>query len=360
MKTVFLGLKQAFDYFQIGGVESFVRRVAVQMVQEGNEVDYVLYGDKENREISPHPGLRLRCFKSFKDALDAIKGYDHVVAIYLFPKDRLKYALFRKRNCKSAVFHFIYFSWPDSSLKRKLYFSEARLVPYNGKLLCISKRQYDYVSKWAKNSVHIIPPVPESYFLKPEEKPVNDRIEVTFLGRIDPGKGINEVVKIFDALKSNDKFRCSIYGIHLPEQRESVEIHNRLKNQNEITYIEIDRQNYSPSVEDFVGDILKGTDIFIQPYQRLSSTIDTPLLLLEAIASVCTVITKPFGNITDFYGKNRFLIGPENFIHDAIELLKNISVVNLIEERKKIYEKNINLNFTSEAVSRSFLDAICE
>jgi hypothetical protein len=38
--------------------------------------------------------------------------------------------------------------------------------------------------------------VPESYFLKPEEKPDKEKIRLTFLGRIDPGKGINEVIEI--------------------------------------------------------------------------------------------------------------------------------------------------------------------
>jgi hypothetical protein len=82
-------------------------------------------------------------------------------------------------------------------------------------------------------------------------------------------------------LKDADRFECSIYGIHIPEHRESLQIHNRLKNQKGIKYFEIDRQNYSPEVEGLVGSILKKTDVFIQPYEKLSSTIDTPLLLLR-------------------------------------------------------------------------------
>ncbi len=360
MRIAFIGLKNSFDFNHIGGVESFVRRLAVQMAQQGNDVDYILYGDKENREISLQPGLHLRYFKSFKEALDAIKGYDHVVAIYLLPKDRLQYAFFRKRNSKSTSFHFIYFSWPDSLLKRKLYFYEARLAPWNGKLFCISQRQYDYIGRWAKDPVHILPPVPENYFLKPEEKPNNDKIQITFLGRIDPGKGIKEVIEIFNALKTDDRFKCSIYGIHLPEHRESVEIHNRLKNQHAITYIEVDRRKYSPSVESFAGNVLKEADIFIQPYKRLSSTIDTPLLLLEAMASLCAVITKPFGNIPDLYGKSSFIINPENFVQDTIKFLKSISFDDLTKEQKRIYEENKKLNFSTESVTNKFVNAIKE
>jgi glycosyltransferase involved in cell wall biosynthesis len=361
MKITFFGLQNSFDYFQIGGTESFVRRITLQLIDEGKEVDYILYDSKESKELNPVPGLTIKYFKSIKEALNAMrKGYQHIVEIYLFPKDRLKFAMFRRKNCQSISFHFIYFSWPDSSLKRKLYFSEAKLFPYNGKLFCISERQYDYVRRWAKNAVYLLPPVPEDYFLKPEEKPVNKRIKVTFLGRIDPGKGINEVIEILIALKNNKGFECTIYGIHIPEHKGSLKIHKWLKNQNNIRYIEVDRQKYTPAVEKFVKDVLKNTDIFLQPYQKLSSTIDTPLLLLEAMASLCVVVTKPFGNIPDIYGKSRFLISPERFVQDSIKLLNNISYDDLVVERKRLYGLNKRLNFITSTVSERFINAINE
>lgn len=359
MKIAFFGLKQAFDYFQIGGTESFVRRLSSEFLERGIDVDYVLYGESVPRELN-HAGINLKYLKSFEDVLSLLKNekYDHIITIYLLSKDRLRYALFRKRANKSTSFHFVYFGWPDSFIKRKLYFAEARLFSYNGKLFCISKRQYEYVSKWTDNAIYLLPPVPDNYFLKPEEKPVNEKIRITFLGRIDLGKGINEVIEIFNALKDDDRFECSIYGIYLPEHKESLKIHNRLKNQKEIKYIEVDRQKYSLAVDVFVRNIFKETDIFIQPYQRLSSTIDTPLLLLETMASLCAVITKPFGNIPDIYGKSKFLISPERFVQDTIKLLKNISFNDLIKERKRIYEQNLRLNFNSENIAEIFLQSL--
>lgn len=358
-KICFFGSYQAFNYHHIGGTESFVRRLSTELTKKDIGVDYIFYGGRENKELE-FSGIRLNYFELFNDALTVVekREYEHVITIYLLLKDRIKYALFRKNKNKSIRFHFVHFGWPDSIIKRTLYFSEARLFPYNGKLICISKRQYDYVSRWSKNAVYLLPPVPESYFLRPDEKPTNEKIKVTFLGRIDPGKGINEVIEIFKALKVNDRFECSIYGIHIPEQKKSLEIHNWLKNQKNIKYVEVERQRYSPAVDEFVGNILKETDIFIQPYQKLSSTIDTPLLLLEAMASLCALITKPFGNIPDIYGKSRFLIHPDNFIVDAIQLLKNITYQDLIEERKRIYDQNLRLNFKSENIGKRFVDAI--
>jgi glycosyltransferase involved in cell wall biosynthesis len=318
-----------------------------------------MYEYDRSKEINISPFITLKYFNTFDDALDELAGnYEHVITIYISPKDRLKYAFFRKKHSLSTKFHCIYFNWPDSLIKRRLYFSEARLSPYNGMLFCISERQYEYVRKWAKNAIHILPPVPKEYFLKPKEKPINKKLRITFLGRVDPGKGINDVVDIFNALKDNDNFECAIYGIHIPQHKKSLEIHNCLKNQRKIKYIEVDRQNYSPGIEDFVGNILKETDIFIQPYKRLSSTIDTPLLLLEAIASLCVVITKPFGNIPQIYGKSKFLVQERNFITCVINFLKSISVDEILLERERLYEQNKRLNFNTDEIARKFINAL--
>lgn len=359
MKFAFLGLKNSFDYFQIGGTESFVRRISNELIQTGIKVDYILYGNTENKKLEEF-GITLKYFTSFDNAIKAIENekYEQIVTIYLLPRDRIKYTLFRKRRDTQNIFHFIYFSWPDSLVKRYIYFYEARIFPFNGKLFCLSKRQYEYVRKWTKNAIYLLPPVPEEYFLRLEEKPVNDKIKITFLGRIDPGKGINEVIEIFKVLKGDNRFECSIYGILIPEHKLSLQIYNWLKSQKDIQYIEIDRQKYSPAIEEFVKNILKETDILIQPYKKLSSTIDTPLLLLEAMASLCAAITKPFGNIPDIYGESKFLIYPENFVKDVLELLNKITIDDLLKERERIYDRNKVLNFKAENITKKFLEAI--
>lgn len=359
MRIAFFGLNTAFNYSQIGGVESFIRRLSAELIKNNVEVDYILYNENIDTVLTPLKGLTLRYFKTFDRALKAtMSGYDHVITIYLSPRDRLQYIFFRKKYNKSTFFHFIYFSWPDLLIKRSLYFTEAMFFPYNGKLFCISKRQFEYVRRWANNVVYLLPPVPDNYFLKLEEKPINEKIRITFLGRVDPGKGINEVIEIFKTLKGNDKFDCSIYGIHIPEHKESFKIHNFLKNQDEIKYIEVERKKYSPEVEEMVRDVLKNTDILILPYKKLSSTIDTPLTLLEAMASLCVVITKPFGNIPDIYGKSKFIIPSENFVNNTLNLLNSITYDDLIEERKRIYEQNNILDFKTSSIVKKFLEAI--
>ena len=42
MKIAFFGLKQAFDYFQIGGTESFIKRISGELIKNGIKVDYII------------------------------------------------------------------------------------------------------------------------------------------------------------------------------------------------------------------------------------------------------------------------------------------------------------------------------
>lgn len=359
MRIAFWGWKNSFDYFQIGGTESFVRRLAGELVESGAEVDYVMYGSGERRDVKLSAMFNLRYFVRFKDVLEFLSNnYDHIVTIYLFPLDRLKFARFRKKQGNNIRFHFIYFGWPDFSVKRHLLFAEAKLFPYNGRLFCISKRQYQYLGQSSKNVTYLMPPVPEDYFIELENKPIHEKIKITFLGRIDPGKGIIDVVEIFKVLNKCTGFECTIYGIHIPEDKKSLKLHNWLKKQDEINYIEVERQNYSRNVEEMVKSVLKESDIFIQPYRKLSSTIDTPLLLLEAMASLCAVVTKPFGNISEIYGRSKFLVPEKDFIPHVIDLLKNTSYKEIIKERQRIYERNKRLDFHAAKITRIFIDAL--
>ncbi len=360
MRIAFWGWKNSFDYFQIGGTESFVRRLTSKLNDNEVKVDYIMYDAEQRKDVVINPRLKLKYFVKFEDALETLKScYDHVITIYLFPLDRLKFAHFRKKHNSNIKFHFVYTGWPDSSIKRWLLFLEAKLFPYNGQLFCISKRQYQYLKQSSKNVTYLMPPVPEDFFIEPKNKPIHEKAKITFLGRIDSGKGIEDVIEAFGRLSTDGRYECSIYGIHLSEDHKSVDIHNQLKAQNIIKYVEVDRMAYSKGVEDMVRDVLRETDVFVQPYKRLSSTIDTPLLILEAMANLCVIVTRAFGNIPEIYGQNKFFVKEGDFVGQLIEMLDDLSLDDVLGERQRVYEQTRRLNFGSDRAARDFIEAIC-
>jgi glycosyltransferase involved in cell wall biosynthesis len=288
----------------------------------------------------------------------SVSSYDHIVNIRLSRFDRIKIPFYRYIFLNGSKYHFMSFVWPDSNLKRKVVFSEAIFVSRRGKIICASNRLYQALKPWAQNVHFILPPVPHSYFLKPDEKPENDKIKITFLGVVYPNKGIEEVIEIFKVLKDDNRFETLICAIYEPRNKKSVEIRNWLKIQDIIQYIEVDRYNYLPSVEEMTGKILKETDVFIQPYTSLGSTVDIPLLVLEAMASLCAVVTTPLGSIPEVYGNSKFLMDTKDVTSKIVSFFKNISYDEIIRERTRVYEQNQILEFEASKVAGKFIEIL--
>src|SRR5208337_1353650 len=171
MKIAFFGFYGSFDYFKIGGTESFARRLAGGLIRQGHQVDFVVYGAPNPSQGQADPGIRLSVWVALKEALATLPGYDHVMTMYVPTRDRLCYLRFRRRERRRLRFHQGYFVWPDSPIRRKLAFLDARLYPFNGRLFCVSPRLVREVEGWSARGALLLPPVPESFFLAPEDKP---------------------------------------------------------------------------------------------------------------------------------------------------------------------------------------------
>ena len=360
MGIAFFGINKSFDYYQIGGTDSFVRRISTELVQNGDEVDYVLYGSKRDEEIPVIPGLRMYYFRSWGDALNAIrgKGYDHVVEIYMPPWDRIAFMRFRQKHNDSIKFHIVYFGWPEQWLKRYLSFAEACSSTLNGRVFVISPRQYHYVRKWCKKPVLIWPPVPEEYFTTPFLKDNPERLRITWIGRLDLGKGIKEIIDIFRRLKDNPKVELKLCGHYWERDAQGKALHKWLVNQDEIPYIKSAYSGRAPEMEKTICELLKQTDILVLPYWKLSSTIDTPLLMLEAMAALSAVLCKPLGDIPKIYGNPFFMPDGQEFVDRSVEIICRLTREEIRNERDRIFRQNRRLNFGASAVSRRFRSAL--
>ena len=164
------------------------------------------------------------------------------------------------------------------------------------------------VAGWSARGALLLPPVPESFFLAPEDKPRHEELRVNYIGRTEPGKGIEAVLALFTLLKNRPEVQVAIYGYHHPNSTPSVQVHEELSRQTDIPYFYTPYAGYTPEVDENMGRRLRDTDILVLPYQRISSTMDTPLLLTEGMASLCAVATRPLGDIPSIYGSGPFII----------------------------------------------------
>jgi glycosyltransferase involved in cell wall biosynthesis len=358
MKLAIFGLCGSFDYHHIGGMDSIVRRLGRELVRRGEEVDFVHFGaPQENEEDTPE-GIRLRYCRTFKDGLRALAGhYDNVLTIYVRPRQRLAFARFRQREAKRIRFHHLYAGWSESQLKRELLFSESRLAPYNGYLFCVSPRQQRYVSKWSNRTMLLLPAVPEGYFLKPEEKSRHEPVRVVYMGRVDPGKGTPAAVALFKHLERGTEFETRIYGYPWKHKPETVQLHEYLLAQDDILYEPTESRGYSPAKGARVHRILRETDVLYLPYDKLSSTIDTPLLLLEGMAHLCAVVTRPLGDMVEIYGTDQWMLDDLRD-HRRVERLLRKLGERLTDERERLAERNQELRYSVRDVADQFYAAL--
>ena len=91
MKIKFLALKETFSYDQVGGTDSYMRRLSDALIEDGYNIEWVFYNYHEYSHESIGE-LKISNFVSFNDAFEyCIKDSEfHIIACYLKPKDKLK------------------------------------------------------------------------------------------------------------------------------------------------------------------------------------------------------------------------------------------------------------------------------
>jgi len=361
MKIVFIGFKDSFDYNHIGGTDSIVRRLANELANLGDSVHFVHYGATTNKGCCIDQKICLKYFKTFSEALKYLKSIEcgHVVSIYLKCQDRLHFARFRRSQKERFRFHHIYSGWNDLRLKRELLFAEARCFPFDGKLFCLSQRIYTCVSKWSKSAELLLPPVPESYFCNPEDKPEDGKLRITYAGRLDPGKGTSEAVDVFRHLAGWPNIETRVCGFAWSHRHETIQMHETLLVDPNIVYEPVYYERWSPKTDENLMHILRDTDILLLPYRKLSSTVDTPVLLLEGMANLCAIITPPLGDLHKTYGYSEFNLCDGWSTDTVVKLIENARS-HLGSERHRLMQRNAFLGFEVNSAVTRFRKLLCE
>jgi glycosyltransferase involved in cell wall biosynthesis len=357
MRIAFLGSRPAFDYHQIGGVESFIRRLSGELVRGGESVDYVMIGGSKSQSVTSE-GVCLKYFPSLWDACNTlVDSYDHVVTVYLPPQERLAYCAFRVQKRKQFKFHSLLFDLTNAPIKRMLKLLDTNLC-YDS-VFAVSPRISAVCQRWGQAPVLLLPPVPKGYFLRTEDKKHGQKIRMTFVGRVDLGKGIKEVIDLFLELGDRSDVETQIYGYYSAgaDTANSRGIYEWLKGQARIKYVDANHKAYTPQVERRLRTVLRETDVLLLPYRRLGSTIDTPLLLLEGMASLCAIVTRRMGSIPSIYGESEFLIPEGEDVKYVRELLPDISS-RLKRERARIDKRNRQLGFCADRTAQVFREAL--
>ncbi len=360
MNIAFLGYKDSFNYNHVGGTDSLVRRIALALADQGDTVDLVLYGGNERSRDTIGHGVTQSTFTDLGQACNHLKATsDHVVSIYLKPADRLHYARFRKGVAGGLVFHHFYSTWNESFAKRQLLFAEARIWPFNGCLFCLSPRLLRKVRRWARRSVLLFPPVSCGYFQSLESRQRNQRFRIAYAGRLDAAKGADVAIEALRKLAVEPDYELHVHGFAWSHDAAGMALHESLLRDPAVHYQPASQRQWTPQTDIELARQLSNTDIVLLPYRRLSSTIDIPLLLLEAMASLCAVVTPGLGDLHEVYGESLFNL-PRNWSRDTLVDIVARAGACLSDERRRLSDRNTSLGFDTSQIAAKFRRAMSE
>lgn len=362
-KYVFFAFHKTFSWSQIGGTDSYMRRLSLALLETGASVEWVFYGsEKESAEVKG--GVLINDFSSFSDAIVYLELTNAcIITCFLKPEDRFKFAFKRFFSQKFAKVYSLSFFYPDTIFKKTVRILELIVARYAG-VACVSERLLTFNSKFHKSVFYLPPIVPESYFNIGKKK--LDRLKschrfnnILFLGRLDPRKGVNEVLDIIESGALGGRYRWRISGIYIESDAGNIEALKRIETLPDVEFFEEKRSEYSENVEQRVLSFFEQADWFLQPYKSLSSTVDLPLLLLEAQASGCVVLTTLPDRLSPYLTFPSVAV-EGNFKIRAVDHLEKFcsAGVSPLDLRKMI--ETVKASFSKNVVLSTFLNQVSQ
>lgn len=352
MKIAFIGWEGAYSYKEIGGMNAYVLRLAENLLSSKAKVS-LFYLSKTSGESEIYRGIEIEYFNTFDENLKhRLTEFDHTITIYFHRKDRSKWKDIRLQ-LKHVKHHLVISAWPDSFFKRNLRMIEINMMKYSGYHLCMSPRISKLSSFFGNKSEVVYPPVPISFY-KDKSRENYHKLRIAFMGRLDPGKGALEAMNFFRCIRSQvHDFEVSIYG-YAWESEESIRVKSEICD-SDIHLVESKLCESPMEAESQVRGIFANIDILYLPYRSLQSTIDSPLVMLEGMASGCLVLTKDIGDLKEIYGSNVTVVDD---ILDYSLLLKKLKWVkdNLQSERERLFKQS--KNFSTENSSEVLLSLL--
>ncbi len=260
---------------RIGGGESYIRRL-VEVGKKCNLNFVVLLIHETSSALDESLFASLRVFQNVNDAYRFIKKENAEVILFnLGWRYKLKFIFYDK-------IYLLNLFYPATTYVMLGRLVELFIMNYKS-ILVPSIRLKKFFEKMNFN-VYYLPPIITDLYMVNEKSRIH---EYGFIGRLDPRKGVQ---KIFDAINSDVIGNVYISYIKHDGDPGVSDLEEKLF-QYGCKFREVPQQYYSLKVEDELVSELNDIQVFLQIYENLDSTVDLPLLLLEALACGCFVIT---------------------------------------------------------------------
>ncbi len=358
MHIVFFGWIKACDPMRVGGCESVIRRLAVGLSRKGHTVAVVMYGAGDAHTLDEFFGDRvvLKYHRFFVDALRELARLksDVVVEAYIHKRYYAMYLAFKCWYNKTTKFFALVMASTGSDLKYWLC-TRFRTMACST-VFAVSQNSARRLRDNGVPAVWLPPPVPDDYFTSPDRTSRGTKVVVSFLGRIDPNKGLYELASAFDAISQRSQFDLRVKGYYIPENPESVQLHTILQGLGGIDYsVEPYGSSwYEPSKEREILHYLSETDILVLPYRNLEGTLELPLIVLEGLVAGCLVISRDVGGISNILTHRDSIIDDPEKLGERLKKFTTLKAVKA--QRAQMETSELFSTFAATKVVEQLLE----
>ncbi len=345
------------DFRRIGGTQSLVRNWTNIFLAKGWKVDVYTTGAQTEEILQLKPNLRsIYCRNSYeafkkidKHKFNILLGVGAPLPLHILSQ----YYYFLKWILRRVHFIHIFHKYPPLSENPFLrWLQSGYLKCVYDVIVAVSPRIVDALKSSGINAHLMLPPIPKKFYFTKNEKidekqkeKLDKKVVISYIGRVSPDKGIESVIRAFKKIRNIKKVVVKIYGLYNPKITSSLNLHRYLTQENEIEYKAMNylRNKYSEKSENDIISLLKITDIIVLPFHTLSETVDSPLLLLESMASLCIPVASDIGDIQFILQDSHLLIKKEENLYDALAYL--IKENKLEEKQRHIKNRVDDLGF---------------
>lgn len=325
MRFAFVGYSYGVDPRLIGGHQSCLRRLAAYLSGVGHSVDFIIFGEAEEGCSALAKRVTLYCVSTFDAAVGQLcrSDYDYVqlscIPRHIYPA-AIRY-LARRRRINRARHGYFYIVRPPWRLMHWVRIVMFKL--FYDVVVAVSPRLQADLVRFSIPHCLWLPPVPDHYFATELPTGPLEEVNVAYVGRVDADKGVQNLIPILEQLQArHPRVHASIWGYYYPHSQASLDLHRYLESQDCIAYEGRSYRDYSPEQEAQLLARLRATDILVLPYKTLAGiTVDVPVLLLEAMAVGCGVITTRVADLLQIVGDPELCAIDREAILPAIERL---------------------------------------
>jgi glycosyltransferase involved in cell wall biosynthesis len=354
-RLIFFNYLDTITPHRVGGLDTTARAFADVARAAGFEVVYVSYGWSPEEQTTTDHDVRVG---SFQDALDVLDQLGHViVSFYIERRNRIQFACFRRRNRKTLRFVFFVSVWNPDRIKRLLGITEL-LYPFNGGAYGASERLVNLARRFDRKASLLCPLTRSEAAAGSPPKAPDAPIRLSFAGRFDKRKGLMHAIDVMKATHAQIDCSCEISGYFWPNDPDEAEIRAAFAANPYIDVWETDVNEWSKATEQRLEAQLDAADVMLLPYKKLSSTVDTPLLVLEAMSKRCVVyMPERPRSLLQFLTPNPGCAAPQDDSPEAVARW----IVALAADRPRLLaaqEGNATLHARRQAETRVKFEAI--